>query len=142
MRFFIVPLACFCLSCHLPLLNPSFPAGTIIEVKAPGLLNTYYFCSDETARVHLSLSKYINHKRFGTYQKNGDDIQIVWNRELGTRGAGRPFNCAGGECAYPFYRPFQKHLHLEETLNLKKRRARGTVKLKGFDGVCDPFWYY
>ena len=142
LKFITAVLTCFCLSCHLPLLNPSFPAGTTIVVKTPGVINTYYFCSDETARVHLSLSKYINHKRFGTYKNDGHDIQIVWNRELGTQGVGRPFNCTNGECIYPNYRPFQKNLHLEEKLNLSKRRAQGTVTLKGFNGVCDPFWYY
>ena len=119
---------------------PPFPAARIIEVRTPRKTNTYYFCPNGTARVDVNLSKLLNHRFFGTYEANGEQIRIVWNREIGSRGSGRPFNCDTG-CMYPNYKPFQNYLYEEEVLNLQQEREQGTVLVQSYNGgVCDPFW--
>lgn len=139
LRLFSVPLAALLLGCHLPLLNPSFPGGTIIEIETARIHNIYYFCKDRTARVDIEFSKHLSHKRFGTFETADDGIQILWRRELGTRGVGRPFTCNDGVCHYPKYRPFQNSIWETETLDLAAYRREGDVSIAGFSGVCDPF---
>ncbi len=135
----LIPGLCFALTCHLPLLNPHYPGGTVITTKAPGVNNTYWFCPDGTIGALFSLSNVLNHRRYGHWSAEGDHIRIVWNRELGSRGVGQPFHCPDN-CVFADYVPFQNTLLEEDALDFGEWERRGSLDIEGFEGVCDPFW--
>ena len=117
--------------------QPAPPAGQILIRTVASSEDAFAFCANGQVRVDYRISELSPHVRFGTWQRDGNTIRIVWTLEKGGEPVGAPTFC-GSVCVYGEYKPFERAIHQSEEFAWTdiRNNADGLWQSAPFSGDC------